>query len=154
MFPDTSANPPALSLSTYFDDTRVEALIAVYDEKGTSDSSAISATGLSSQRGGIGSRGEDGGVFGRRGSAVAVAVESAASAVDGVRAAVLGAAGLSRNSWEEGKGGQGLSRVEGAGYRGIGHHINRKGLGQDLIMVGIGAPSEEGGVVVFEDFLD
>jgi hypothetical protein len=32
-FPDTFTLPPAISLNQYFDDTRVEALIAVYDEK-------------------------------------------------------------------------------------------------------------------------
>ncbi len=33
MFPDTATSPPSISLAHYFDDTRVEALIAVYDEK-------------------------------------------------------------------------------------------------------------------------
>lgn len=34
LFADASTTPPSASLSKYFDDTRVEALIEVYDEKG------------------------------------------------------------------------------------------------------------------------
>lgn len=38
LFADASTTPPSASLSKYFDDTRVEALIEVYDEKGAATS--------------------------------------------------------------------------------------------------------------------
>ena len=98
LFPDTDASPPTLALSSYFDDTRVEALIAVYDEKGGADPSSYSTTIPSF--GSVDGRSEDWKSFSRlRGgggaAAVAAAVESAAaSAVGGVRAAVVDAAGV------------------------------------------------------------
>ena len=76
------ASPPSLSLAQYFDDTRVEALIAVYDEKGSLDDRDTRASG------------------GGRGAAAAGAVtESLAAAADTVKGAMQEAAG----EWVQGR---------------------------------------------------
>ena len=60
LFVDTAASPPALALAQYFGDTRVEALIAVYDEKQADAAAAAGGFGAARGRLLIGDDDDDG----------------------------------------------------------------------------------------------
>ncbi len=101
-FRDTAASPPSVSLSRYFDNTRVEALITVYDEK-AEGTGRLGGGGLGGGLGGAGARGggvgvgalqlEDGPVVGESLQGALLGLRDAAGRVQEAAQASLAAVG-------------------------------------------------------------